>query len=219
MRILLAIDQALVRDALRTLLEERGHEVVAGVESGREAIELARQLEPDVALMDVSACKAGVMAAARRVAAEVPSTAVVILCGHAHEAVLVEALGSGAKGFVTRDLGGAEFCRMLERAGAGELAITADLANRLLEEIVHGVGKRRRSASRATTLTTREQEVLDVMARGHASNRELAGALDLSENTIRFHVRNILEKLGVHSRAAAVAYALRHGLAGTDEVG
>ncbi len=218
MRILLAIDQALVRDALCTLLEERGHEVVAAVGSGQEAIELARRHQPDVALMDASAPRVGV-AAARLVATEVPATAVVVLCDPSRDGVPVEALGSGAMGFVTTDLDAQEFCRMLERAAGGTLAISTELASRLLEEIVRRASHRRSPRNHAMTLTSREQEILSTMARGHASNRELAHMLHLSENTIRFHVRNILEKLRLHSRAAAVAYALRHGMVETDEPG
>lgn len=218
-RILLAIDQALVREALCTLLEERGHEVVAAVDSGREAIELARRHEPDVALLDASVGGVGVVEAARRLAREAPATAVVVLCGQSPDSILIEALGSGAKGFVTTDLDGQEFCRILERAASGSLAVTTELANRLLEEIVRRAAQQHRPVHQAMVLTPREQEVLKVMSRGHASNRELARMLDLSENTVRFHVRNILEKLRLHSRAAAVAYAHRHRIVETDEGG
>ncbi len=211
MRILIAVSQALVRDALRKLLEERGHEIVASAQCGPEAVQLARRCEPDVALLDLGMSRPEIMAAAREISSEVPSTAVVLLAGELRNGDLLEAIGCGARGFLTRDLDGPAFCRMLERAGAGELAITSALASRLIEEITMGTGPKQRTGG-CSALTPRETEVLGEMVHGHTSNRDLARLLELSENTIRFHVRNILEKLGQHSRASAVAFALTHGI-------
>ena len=211
MRILTAVGQTLVRDALRKLLEERGHEVVAQAASGLDAVELARTHRPDVALLDLLLSRRGIMAAARVISAELPSTAVVVLSAEPEDGAVLEALSCGAKGFLTRDLDGPAFCRMLERAGAGELVITSAHAGRLIRGAAASPSVRRWSRW-SRLLTPRERDVMAEMACGHTSNRDLARVLQLSENTVRFHVRNILEKLGQHSRAAAVAYAFTHGI-------
>jgi len=216
--ILLCVDQALVRDALSLLLEEHGHAVVAAVAGGREAVALAHLHEPDVAVLDLGACPPDAMTAARRISMDTPATAVVLLTEQTHEALLVEAIGYGVRGVLTRDLDGAGFCEMLERAAAGELAITAGLANRLLDEIALEAARHHR-AGHLTALTPREQDVLAEMARGRTSNKELARSLRVSENTVRFHIRNILGKLGLHTRTAAVVYALRYGMVSSDPEG
>lgn len=206
------MDQALVRDGLRKLLEERGHEIVAEAAGGPDAVELTRRHRPDVALLDLGVSHAEIFAATRDISAQTHATAVVLLATLLQDALLLEAMDCGARGFLTTDLGGPAFCVMLERAAAGELAITPSAADVLVQEIIRGAG-REGPARRRATLTSREREVMEQMARGRTSNRELARSMGLSENTVRFHVRNILRKLGQHSRASAVAYALTHGIA------
>jgi DNA-binding NarL/FixJ family response regulator len=210
-QILIADEQALLRDALRTLVEERGHEVVAEAASAPEAVELALRHEPAVVLLDLDADRVATIAATRRISTELASIAVVILSSRAEGDMLLEAVRAGARGFLTKDVDGPTFCTMLERAHAGDLAIAPHAPVHALENDVH-VGLGRRSTPSAETLTAREREVLDHMTRGRTSNRELAETLGLSENTVRFHVRNILEKLHLHTRAAAVAHALTHRL-------
>lgn len=212
MRILTAVGQALVRDALRNLLEGRGHEVVAQAASGVDAVQLARAHRPDVALLDLDMSSRRILAAARVISSELPDTAVVVLSGEPEDDALVEALSCGAKGYVTSDLDGPDFCRMLERAGAGKLALTSAHASRLIREVTPRSAEPTRSRA-SSPLTPRERDVIAEMTRGHTSNRDLARVLRMSENTVRFHVRNIFEKLGQHSRAGAVAYALTHGIA------
>jgi DNA-binding NarL/FixJ family response regulator len=116
-----------------------------------------------------------------------------------------EAIRAGARAFLTRDLHGPAFLELLERAA---------LSDRPLSAPPRGPGDRPRQAGPA--LTPRERDVLSQMALGRTSNRELAGTLGLSENTVRFHVRNILEKLHLHTRAAAVAHALTNGIVSAD---
>lgn len=215
MQILIADEQALLRDALRVLIEERGHEVVAEAETAAQAVALARRREPDVALLGLTARRAETMAAARTISRDIPSTAVVILAPEAREADAVDALRHGARGFLTRDLHGPIFCAMLERAGAGELAMSAPFTRRVLEAYARRSGGHH-LPDPAIRLTRREREVLEHMSRGITSNRELAEALAVSQNTVRFHVRNVLEKLHLHTRAAAVAHALTHGIVSSD---
>jgi len=215
-QILIADRQALLRDALRTLVEERGHQVVAEAANAPQAVELALRHEPSVVILDLDADRAATVAATRRISTELASTAVVILSSRADGDVLLEAVRSGARGFLTKDLDGPTFCTMLERADAGDLAIAPHPHVRAAEDGTHGVLGHRSTPS-VETLTAREREVLDHMTRGRTSNRELATTLGLSENTVRFHVRNILEKLHLHTRAAAVAHALTHHLVPTPD--
>lgn len=123
-----------------------------------------------------------------------------LLTEHGHDEGLLGALRAGARGFVTRDLDAEHFCDALERAGRGESQLTPALALYVLESLTHGP-RRVREGPRA--LTPREPDVLQAMADGTVSNRELAEAPGISENTVRYHVRNILQKLHLHSRAAA----------------
>jgi DNA-binding NarL/FixJ family response regulator len=213
MRILIADDQALFRDALRTLLESHGHEVVAECGCGVEVVQHAKSLTPDVVLLSVCTPFADVAEITSHLSAHLPATAVIVLTEHGEEEVLFEAIRAGAKGYLTKDLDGDDFCHLLERAGRGEPALSPSLAAKLLEAFAgapEGIPENRGPAD----LTDREREVLENMAQGTTSNRELAEALDVSENTVRFHVRNILGKLHLHTRAAAVAYALTHGIVG-----
>ena len=200
MRILIADEEALFRDALRTLVEERGHQVVAEGARSPEAVVKARRFRPDVAILGLGASPATLLAAIRIITRELPDTAVVLLSSGADADVQLEAIRAGARALLTRDLHGSTFCDLLERIAAGAgmgPPPTPQLPRRATS---HGI------------LTPREREVLGQMARGCTSNRELAGTLGLSENTVRFHVRNILEKLHLHTRAAAVAHALTHGI-------
>jgi DNA-binding NarL/FixJ family response regulator len=215
MRILIADEKALFRDALGSLVESHGCEVVAECEGGAEVLELAEQLAPDVILLSVSGPFSDVAEITAHLTDHVPASAVIILTEDGDEDVLFDAIRAGAKGYLTRDLDGDDFCRLLQRAGRGEPALSPSLASKLLEAFARPPEEVQRPRASAAGLTDREREVLENMAHGTTSNRELAEALGVSENTVRFHVRNILGKLHLHTRAAAVAYALTHGLVGS----
>jgi len=215
MRILVADEQALFRDALGTFLETHGCEVVGEYGCGTEVVELAERLTPDVILLSVFGPFSEVAEITAYLADQMPASSVIILTEHGDEDVLFDAIRAGAKGYLTRDLDGEEFCRLLERAGQGEPALSPALASKLLEAFARSPDEAHKPRGGPAGLTDREREVLEHMARGTTSNRELAGALCVTENTVRFHVRNILGKLHLHTRAAAVAYALTHGLVGS----
>ena len=211
MRILIADDHALFRDGLRSLLLAQGHEVIGEAKNGREAVELARQLQPDLLLMDVQMPELDGIAATRLITAEMPSLKVVILTASEAEEKLFDAIKSGAQGYLLKNLEADTFFELLERAHRGEPALTPALARKLLQEFA----KPPEAVAPVTeeeTLTAREREVLELMVEGVTSNRKLAKTLGLSENTVKFHVRNILDKLRLHNRAEVVGYALRHGI-------
>ena len=196
MRLVIADDHALFRDSLRSLLEARDHEVAGEAADGEEAIKLAWELKPDVILMDLSMPGMGVK--------------VVILTASPEERDLFEAIKAGAKGYLLKDIQSAQFFDFLEGVLRGEPALTPSLARKLLEEFAKPGSESRSNDPDA--LTEREQDVLELMVSGTTSNRELAESLGITENTVKFHVRNILDKLHLHNRAQVVAFALRNRL-------
>jgi DNA-binding NarL/FixJ family response regulator len=210
-RILIADDHPLFRDGLRSLLEAQGHEVVGEAHNGLEAVELARNLRPELLLMDVSMPELDGVSATRLIAAEMPEVKVVILTASDQDETLFEAIKAGAQGYLLKNLEAGEFFALLDRAAAGEPALTPVLARKLLQEFANPHAE---PESEPDALTAREIEVLQLMVEGVTSNRQLAKRLDLSENTVKFHVRNILDKLRLHNRAEAVGYALRKKISG-----
>lgn len=213
MKILIADDHALFRDSLRSLLEAHGLEVVGEAKNGREACELARRLQPDVVLMDLSMPEVDGLEATRIISAELPAVKVVVLTASDDDAKLFEAIKSGAQGYLLKNLDSEDFFALLERTERGEPALTPAIARKLLEEFA-------RPPKAATAppvhdpdpLTEREREILELLVEGVTSNRKLAKHLGVSENTVKFHVRHVLDKLHLHNRAQVVGFALRHGL-------
>ncbi|HVS31272.1 MAG TPA: response regulator transcription factor [Thermoanaerobaculia bacterium] len=207
MRILIADDHSLFRDGLRSLLGAQGHEVVAEARNGIEAVELTQRTKPDLVLMDVSMPELDGIAATRQLTSLMPEVKVVILTASDEDANLFDAIKAGASGYLLKNLEADDFFSMLDRASAGEPALTPALAKRLLQEFARPPQKE--VAGDDADLTPREREVLELMVEGVTSNRKLAKRLNLSENTVKFHVRNILDKLRLHDRAQVVGYTLR----------
>jgi DNA-binding NarL/FixJ family response regulator len=209
MEILIADDHALFRESLRSLLEARELKIVAEAENGKQAVELAWEHKPDVVLMDLMMPEMDGLEATKHLAAELPEIKVVILTASDDDSNLFEAIKAGAKGYLLKDLQSDEFFALLEGVDRGEPALTPVLARKLLDEFARAKGTESYSPD---ALTEREQEVLELMVKGVTTNRKLAGALGISENTVKFHVRNILDKLHLHNRAQVVAYAMRNRL-------
>jgi DNA-binding NarL/FixJ family response regulator len=208
-RILIADDHPLFRDGLRSLLTAQGHEVVGEAHNGHEAVELARKLRPELVLMDVSMPDLDGIGATRQITADVPDVKVVILTASDQDETLFEAIKAGAQGYLQKNLEAEEFFALLDRVTRGEPGLTPLLARKLLQEFAKPIAEPKNSQDMPDALTTREREVLELMVEGVTSNRKLAKRLDLSENTVKFHVRNILDKLHLHNRAQVVGYALR----------
>jgi DNA-binding NarL/FixJ family response regulator len=211
MRILLADDHTLFRDSLRSLLASRGFEIVGEAREGREAFELARRLQPDVVLMDLAMPGLDGLAATRLISAEMPQVKVVILTASDEDTKLFEAIKSGAQGYLLKTLDSKEFAALLDGVGRGEPALTPALAAKLLQEFARPP-KPAVEPHDPDALTDRELQVLEALVGGVTSNRKLAKHLGVSENTVKFHIRNILDKLHLHNRAQVVGFALRHGI-------
>lgn len=214
MRVLIADDHALFRDGLRSLLEARGVDVVAEAKDGGEAIALARLHRPDIVLMDLMMPVTNGLAATRLISVEMPSVRVVVLTASEDDADLFEAVKSGAQGYLSKNLEGQELFAFLDGVMKDEPALTPALARKVLGEFArNGSGIVKPPVS---VLTDREQDVLVLLTEGVTSNKELAERLFISENTVKYHLRHILQKLHVNNRAQVIAYALRHGLVDSD---
>jgi DNA-binding NarL/FixJ family response regulator len=215
MRVLIADDHTIFRDGLRSLLEARGVEVIGEARNGREAVEQTKRLHPDVVLMDLNMPDVDGLAATRLISAESPDVSVVILTASEEDADLFEAIKSGAQGYLFKNLASDELFRLLDGVARGEPALTPALARKLLGEFSRPQAPapaRAAEDNAMEALTEREREVLDLLVQGVTSNRDLAERLVVSENTVKYHFRNILDKLHVQNRAQVVAYAVRHGM-------
>ena len=209
-RVLVADDHALYRRGLEMVLgQEDDIEIVGEAGDGAEAIRRAEELLPDVVLMDIRMPRRSGIEACTAIKDVVPSTKIVILTISDEESDLYEAVRAGANGYLLKDVPGEEIADGIRAVVGGQSLISPSMASKLLTEFATMIKKSdERPALPVPRLTTRELEVLKLVARGMA-NRDIAGELFISENTVKNHVRNILEKLQLHSRMEAVVYAVR----------
>ncbi len=215
MRVLVVDDRPLVRDGIVSLLRARHLEVVGEASDGGEALALARELRPDVILMDIRMPGVGGLEATRRIKAELPDIKIVILTVSDEDADLFEAIKSGADGYLLKSLTSDEFFALLAGLPRGEAAIPPSLAMKILREFA----RTELAAAQALSedaLTGREEQALQLLAHG-ASNKEIGAALGISENTVKYHTRHILDKLHLRSRAEVIAYAARQAEVHTQE--
>ena len=209
MRIVLADDHALFRDGVSSLLEAWGHVVVGRASDGAEAVELVTRLEPDLVLMDVRMPRMSGVEATRAIAAVRPETPIVMLTVSEDEEDLFAAIQAGARGYLLKDLEAAQLRAMIEAVARGEAAITPATAARIIRHL----SSLEAAAGEASPdrLTARELEVLRLVTAGRR-NKEIAAELGITENTVKYHLRNILEKLHAQSRTEVATRALRDGL-------
>jgi DNA-binding NarL/FixJ family response regulator len=209
MRTLLVDDHALFRDGVASLLLAWGHEVVGQASDGGEAIELVESTAPDVVLMDVRMPRVSGLEATAEIKARHPEVAIVMLTVSEDEADLFRAIKAGAQGYLLKNLEAPQLRSMLEGVARGEPAITPGTAARIIDEFL--LSPEGRGAGRSQRLTEREVGVLRLVTEGKR-NREIAVELGISENTVKFHLKNIVEKLHAQNRAELAARAVREGL-------
>jgi DNA-binding NarL/FixJ family response regulator len=208
MRTVLVDDHALFRDGVASLLLAWGHEVVGQAADGGEAIDLVDETSPDVVLMDVRMPNVSGLEATARIKERHPEVAIVMLTVSEDEADLFRAIKAGAQGYLLKNLEAPQLRTMLEGVARGEPAITPSTAARIIDEFLRAPGGARQETQR---LTERELEVLQLVTAGQR-NREIAAELGISENTVKFHLKNIVEKLHAQNRAELAARAVREGL-------
>ena len=205
MRVVLADDHQLLRQAIRRALEDAGLTVVAEAGDGGEAVRLVGELKPDIVVMDVSMPVLDGIEATRRVHEEFPDLPIVILTMHGDEALRVDALQAGASGFLTKDVSMQEVVSTVTQAAGGDVALSTELAAEILAELEDGADRP------PSPLTPREEEVLQLIADG-CSTSEVASNLFISGKTVKNHLASIYEKLEARDRTQAVLSAVRIGI-------
>ncbi|HEY6343416.1 MAG TPA: response regulator transcription factor [Bryobacteraceae bacterium] len=205
-RILLADDHALVRQGFRMILEAQPDmEIVGQAGNGREAVELAGKLHPDVAVMDVAMPELNGIEATRRIGNISPRTRVLALSMHKDSVYVREILRAGARGYLLKDSGDADLVAAVRAVAKGDGYISPSVSDGVLSDY------RRHVSDPLDLLTSREREVLQMIAEGK-TNKEIAASLNLSVYTVEAHRGRVMEKLNLHSTGELVRFALRNGL-------
>jgi DNA-binding NarL/FixJ family response regulator len=204
-RLLLADDHGLVRDALRGLLERQGFEVVAAVGDGREAVRLAAELRPQVAVLDISMPQLNGLDAAEQIRRAAPETRSVVLTQHREEQYVTRALAAGARGFVLKTQAAADLVRAVEEVLRGGIYLSPEVSQVVVDA---SLGRRQPDEN---PLTAREREVLQLIGEGQTS-KEIAAKLGISLRTAESHRARLMKKLQIHDVAGLVRYAVRQGV-------
>lgn len=219
MRILLADDHGLFLEGLSNLLRAGGYQVVGAAKDGLEALKLARARHPDVILMDVRMPGCDGLTATRLIQAEMPECKIVMLTTSAEDSDLFEAIRSGASGYLLKNLQPDQLFNYLAGLSRGEAPLSRELSARLLREFAHQAealdqqaATGFRSEPSCPELTPRQREIL-VLAADGLTYKEIGAALNLSENTVKYHMGEVLQRLHLKNREQAVAFARRSGLA------
>ena len=216
-RVLIADDHQVVREGLSAILNTKEDiEVVGVAKDGVEAVEKARQLIPDVVLMDISMPRMNGVEATREIKRENPHIGVVVLTMYAEEEYIFDLVKAGATGYLLKDADSAQIVKAIRAIAEGESLIHPSVASKILNEFsLLAEGRGRKPGRLEHGLTDREITVLKLVAEGK-TNKEIANALELSEKTVKNHVRNIFHKLHVYDRTQAAIHAIRKGLIALD---
>lgn len=213
-RVLLADNHTLVRAGLRSLLQSlEGIEVVAEANNGREALQLVEAHHPDVVLMDVAMPEMNGLEATARVVKEFPDVRVIILSMHANEEYVLQALRTGAVGYVLKDSGVSELELALKAVSKGETYLSPAVSKHVVADYVRRVGG---DSNPLEQLTPRQREILKLVAEGR-SMKEIAQLLLISIKTVETHRAQLMERLNIHDVAGLVRYAIRIGLITPEE--
>lgn len=222
-RVLIVDDHAVVRQGLRTFLDLQAADpllpiqVVGEAANGAEAVDQARQLQPDVVLLDLVMPLMDGIEATHQILAVSPQTRVMILTSFGEEDKIVPAIRAGAQGYLLKDVPPDELVRAVREVYAGRVQLHPEVAKKLMSAVAAKSDPPAATPPKSTPddLTDREREVLGLIAAGF-SNREIATRMIISEKTVKTHVSSILSKLHLQDRTQAAIYALRHGLAPDD---
>lgn len=210
-RVVLVDDHSVVREGLRMFLGRDPELTVVGeAANGEEAIHVARQLHPDVVLMDLLMPVLDGIAATATIRKELPDIEVIALTSVLESATVVGAVKAGAIGYLLKDTQAPDLRRAIKAAASGQVQLSPQASAYLMREVQD------RTSETVEQLTERETEVLRLLSQGQ-SNKEIASHLQIVEDTVKTHIRHILAKLGVQSRTQAVLYAIRCGLVSSGE--
>ncbi len=210
-RILLADDHRVLRTGLRLLLERHaGLQVVGEASNGREAVEAAAELNPDVVVMDVAMPVLNGIDAAAQIANRFPHIATIVLSMHSDEGYLLRALKAGARGYLLKDSAEAELVQAIRSVHEGKAFFSPALSRMLIDDYIRQLQQRGGEDS-YELLTPREREIFQLLAEGRSS-KEAAQLLNLSPYTVETHRGNIMQKLNLHSLPELILYAVRKGI-------
>jgi DNA-binding NarL/FixJ family response regulator len=211
LRILLADDHIVMRTGLRALLERQPNlEVVGESENGRETVALAASLRPDVVVMDVGMPVLNGIEATQTIVTQCPTIAVVILSMHADESYVMRALKAGARGYLLKDSAAADLISAIQAVSQKKSFFSTKVSRILAEDYIR-VLKQKGAVDSYDLLTSREREILQLLAEGKA-NKEVATDLNISPYTVETHRSHIMEKLNLHNPAELILYAVRKGI-------
>jgi DNA-binding NarL/FixJ family response regulator len=210
--VLLAEDHTIVREGFRAMLELDGDlEIVGEARNGREAVAKARELHPDVVLMDIAMPLLNGLEATRRVLKAHPAPKVIVLSAHSDDAYVNGALASGAAGYLLKQTSASDVCRAIREVQKGKAYFSPSVLNRLARLSTHSPGRTGYLRKRARHLTARGMEVLQLIAEGKA-NKEIAALLSISIKTVEKHRQTVMEKLDIHDTAGLTRYAISAGI-------
>lgn len=208
MNVLVADDHALFRDGLISLLTAADHRVIGQAGDGEEAVKAAAELKPELVLMDIQMPGLNGLEALGRIKVNSPETRVVMLTVSDNDEDVMEAIDMGADGYLLKDLNSKEFLECIGGLEQGNLAVSRKTATQLISRFQNLL---KHGSSEKEVLSSREVDVLALVGEG-LSTSDIAQKLYISENTVKYHVRNILLKLGAHNRAEAISHAVQKGL-------
>lgn len=205
MRVLLADDHQIVREGLRGLLEKAGHEVVGEAADGHEARKLARALNPDIAVLDLSMPLLNGMDAAREIRSLSPGIKTIMLSMYPDKRYVLQALKVGAKGYVLKSQAAEDLLRAIREVARGEVYLSPEVAESVVDAYLY------KTEAAADPLTPRERQVVQLVAEG-SSTKEVAKVLNISFKTAESHRNHVMKKLGIHDVVALMRYAIEAGL-------
>jgi DNA-binding NarL/FixJ family response regulator len=208
--IVLAEDHAIVRQGLRNLLETEGHfEVVGQAQTGREAVEQAAALKPDVILMDIAMPILNGLEATRQILSTNPSARILILSAHSDDEYIEHMTAVGVAGFLEKQTSAEILTKAVHEVAKGKTFFSPAIAKRIAASSARQRGRDGVSKANATQLTSRETEVLQLVAEGHA-NKQVAASLEISIKTVEKHRQRLMDKLNIHETAGLTRYAIAH---------
>jgi two-component system, NarL family, response regulator NreC len=204
-RVLLADDHVLVRQSLRSLLEREGIQVIAEASDGQMALQQARSLQPDIAVMDIGMPTSNGLEAARGICASCPKTKTILLTQHEEDHYISEAVEAGVKGYVLKSQAAADLMNAIRQVSRGEVYLSPSISRTLMDVY------RSKSDRPKDPLTARERQVLQLIAEGK-STKDVACVLGISTKTAESHRTRLMRKLDIHETASLVLYAVRRGI-------
>jgi two-component system response regulator NreC len=211
-RIVLADDHAILREGIRALLEDQPDMAVTGeAADGRKAVELARELKPDIVVMDIGMPLLNGLEATRQIKHDYPQVAVLVLTMHDNEEYVSQLLAAGASGYVLKRAASSELVTAIRAVAAGQSYLSPAVTRVLIEGYVGRKPVEPAIVDPFDTLTAREREVLQLVAEGH-TNSEIAKLLSISLKTVKAHRSNLMQKLGLHDRGELIKVAIQRGI-------